>query len=97
MTRIEYTEKAEQDLAAIIEYSWINWGAAQTHKYLDGLESLAAKLAIAPGLGRARQDIHKDLMVFPYESHLLFYRRSSHGITIVRILHSHMDTPQHFR
>ncbi len=92
----KFTEKAEGDLASIIDYTVETWGAAQAVKYIDGLEDLAANLAQSPDLGKAREDLHKGLIVFPYERHLLFYRKEGHGITIVRILHDSMDTPRHF-
>ena len=92
----KFTEKAEGDLAAIIDHTVETWGSAQAVKYMDGLEVLAASLAQTPDLGKAREDLHKGLLVFPYERHLLFYRRERHGITIVRILHDSMDTPRHF-
>lgn len=92
----KFTEKAESDLATIIDYTLGTWGAAQAVKYLDGLESLAETLAQTPDLGRAREEIHKGLIVFPYERHLLFYRKERHGITIVRILHDSMDSLRHF-
>lgn len=92
----KFTERAEGDLAAIIDCTLETWGAAQAVKYIDGLEDLAATLAQSPDLGKAREDLHKGLIVFPYERHLLFYRKERHGITIMRILHDSMDTPRHF-
>jgi len=92
----KFTERAEGDLASIIDYTLETWGAGQAVKYINGLEGLAASLAQTPDLGKAREDLHKGLFVFPYERHLLFYRKERHGITIVRILHDSMDTPRHF-
>lgn len=92
----KFTEKAEGDLAEIIDYTVDTWGAAQAVRYIDGLENLAANLATTPDLGKSRDDIQKGLIVFPYEAHLLFYCKERHGITIVRILHSSTDTPNQF-
>lgn len=92
----KFTGRAEDDLAAIIDYTLETWGAAQAVKYIDGLEELASNLAQSPSLGKSRDDLHEGLIVFPYERHLLFYRKERHGITIVRILHDSMDTPRHF-
>jgi toxin ParE1/3/4 len=86
----KFTERAENDLAAIIDYTLMTCGAAQAVKHIDGLEELSAYLAQAPDLGKSRADLHKDLIVFPYTRHLLFYRKERHGITIVRILHDSM-------
>lgn len=92
----KFTEKAEGDLEAIIDYTLESWGAIQAVKYIEGLEQLAASLAQTPDLGRSCEGLYKGLIVFPYERHLLFYRKERHGITIVRILHDSMDTPRHF-
>lgn len=92
----KFTDKAEGDLAAIIDHTLATWCAAQAVKYIDGLEELAANLAQSPDLGKSRAEIHKGLSAFPYGSHLLLYRKERHGITIVRILHNSMDTPRHF-
>lgn len=96
MPAYKFTEKAEYDLAAIVDFTLHTWGAAQAAKYIAGLENLAETLAQTPDLGKAREDLHKSLIVFPYERHLVFYRKERHGITIVRILHDSMDTPGHF-
>lgn len=92
----KFTEKAESDLAAIIDYTLETWGVTQAVTYIDGLEHLAATLAQTPELGMSREDLHKGMSVFPYARHLLFYRKERHGITIVRILHDSMDAPRHF-
>lgn len=92
----KFTESAEGDFASIIDYTVQRWGGVQAVKYIEGLEELAASLAQTPDLGKSREDLHKGLIVFPYERHLLFYRKERHGITIVRILHESMDTPRHF-
>lgn len=96
MPTYKFTALAEQDLAAIVDYTLVTWGAAQAVSYIAGLEDLAATLVQAPDLGRYRSDLGHHLMVFPYEKHLLFYCKEGHGITVVRILHENMDTPQHF-
>lgn len=92
----KFTEKAEGDLAAIVDYTLENWGVDLAVKYIDRLEGLAKTLAEAPDLGKSREDLHEGLIVFPYERHLLFYRKERHGITIVRILHGSMDKLHHF-
>lgn len=93
----KFTAKAESDLEAIIDYTLRAWGPTQAIKYVEDLETLAAALAQTPDIGKVRDDLQEGLTVFQYEKHLLFYCKEPHGITIVRILHESMDTPQHFR
>jgi toxin ParE1/3/4 len=94
----KFTARAEQDLAGILDFTLESWGAAQAIRYVDGMEKLLATLAQAPELGKSREDLHQQhqLMVFPYEKHLVYYYEEKRGITVVRILHESMDAPRHF-
>jgi len=89
--RYQFTDKAERDLEGIIDYTAQEWGAAQANTYLDGLETRAQILAENPDLGMAREILSKGLLSFPYESHILYYKKHARGIVIVRVLHQHMD------
>lgn len=87
MADYKFTKKAEHDLEDIIDYTFQQWGAAQTNTYIDGLEAHGQLLADNPDLGIKREATFEGLLSFPYESHILYYMRQPHGITIVRVLH----------
>ena len=91
----QFTDKAERDLDGIINYTVQEWGASQANTYLDGLESRAQLLAENPDLGTARETVFEGLLSFPYESHILYYKKHARGIVIVRVLHQHMDPLKH--
>ncbi len=91
----KFAEKAEHDLENIIDHTLQQWGSVQTHTYLDGLEARGQLLANNPGLGVKREAISEGLLSFPYESHILYYMRQAHGITMVRVLHQNMDPMKH--
>jgi toxin ParE1/3/4 len=93
--RYQFTAKAERDLESIIDYTAQEWGASQANTYLDGLESRAQILAENPDLGSARETVFEGLLSFPYESHILYYKKHARGFVIVRILHQHMDPVKH--
>lgn len=95
MPRYEFAEQAERDLEAITDYTLERWGSAQAVKYLDGLEERARTLAVNPGLGVRRDSLIEGLISFPYGSHILYYLKQPHGITIIRILHQRMDPKRH--
>lgn len=95
MPDYKFTEQAERDLDAIIEYTLENWGQSQAVKYLDGLETLLGNLALTPLLGVNQDGIFKDLLSFPYVSHVVFYVKSHDGVTVIRILHKRMNTKRH--
>ena len=96
MPGFKLSAKAEHDLEDIIDFTLSRWGVDQAMKYVDGFEELARMLARTPALGKSRDDLHKGLLAFPYESHLLFYVKDRQNITIVRILHESMSTSRHF-
>lgn len=93
--RCQFTAKAERDLESIIDYTAQEWGAPQANTYLDVLESRAQLLAENPDLGTTRETVFEGLLSFPYESHILYYKKHARGIVIVRILHQHMDPVKH--
>ncbi len=91
----KFAEKAERDLEDIIDYTFQQWGAVQTQTYLDGLETHGQLLADNPDLGIKREALSEGLLSFLYESHILYYMKQPHGITIVRVLHQNMDPMKH--
>jgi len=87
----QFTDKAERDLEGIIDYAVQEWGVSQANTYLDGLETRAQLLAENPDIGTARETLFEGLLSFPYESHILYYKKQARGIVIIRVLHQHMD------
>ncbi|MGB5582094.1 MAG: type II toxin-antitoxin system RelE/ParE family toxin, partial [Gammaproteobacteria bacterium] len=85
--RYRFTDKAERDLEGIIDYTVQEWGVSQANTYLDGLESRAQLLAENPDLGMARETLFEGLLSFPYESHILYYKKHARSIVILRVLH----------
>lgn len=96
MANFYFTEQAEKDLEAIIDFTVQCWGAAQSHNYVDDLEALAQILADNPLLGTERDELSQGLRSFPYQSHLLFYVLRKDGIAIVRVLHTSVDVVRYF-
>jgi toxin ParE1/3/4 len=95
MPGFRFSARAEHDLEGIVDFTLRRWGTSQASKYVDRLEELAGTLAHNPALGKPRDELHKGLQSFPYESHVLFYHKERSGIAIVRILHENMDAPRH--
>jgi len=87
----QFTDKAERDLEGIIDYAVQEWGVSQANTYLDGLETRAQLLAENPDIGTARETLFEGLLSFPYESHILYYKKQARGIVIIRVLHQYMD------
>lgn len=96
MANFYFTEQAEKDLEAIIDFTVQRWGVAQSHNYIDDLEALAQILADNPLLGTERDELSQELRSFPYQSHVLFYVLQKDGIAIVRVLHTSVDVVRYF-
>ena len=95
MPHYEFTDQAELDLDDIIEYTLNNWGHSQATKYIEGIDELLQNLAGSPELGITRDNLFDGLLSFPYVSHILYYLKQTHGITVIRILHKRMDAKKH--
>lgn len=94
--KVKYTEKAAGDLSEIVDYTLHRWGSTQAHIYIDGLEKLAQLLAGNPDIGKSCNDLYDGLTAFPYQSHVLYYLREPHGITVARVLHRKMNPSLQF-
>jgi len=87
---VYYSDKAENDLAEIIDYTLNKWGAVQADEYINGLEALAQQLAERPAMGVSNILDNVELFAFPYKSHTLYYIKKDTGISMVRVLHQSM-------
>ena len=97
MARFDLADRAQSDLVGIAEHTVAHWGTAHAAKYLDALEARLRNLARRPLLGRQRDELAEGLLSFPFESHVIYYRRSDFGIVVVRILHKRQDPHRHTR
>lgn len=89
------TGKARNDLKRIALQSLAQWGMVQAEHYIHGLHQLFGRLAAFPDLGRDAGEIRPGYLRIESGSHIIFYRKTAGGILIVRVLHAHMDLPQH--
>ncbi|HXN88392.1 MAG TPA: type II toxin-antitoxin system RelE/ParE family toxin [Methylocella sp.] len=95
MTRFVVSPRAQADLDAIWEYTVNRWGIEQAEFYVRQLETAIKAVAAEPLRGRSCEDIRAGYKKYPAGSHVLFFRLTSAGIDVVRILHRHMDFERH--
>ena len=53
-------------------------------------------LASMPDMGRTREELAKDLRSLPVGNYVIFYRRTTEGVEVVRVLHGARDFPPIF-
>ena len=96
MPRYDFTRRALADLRDIARYTRESWGLKQARLYREELELSIQKLALSPGMGRARADVAPSVRSFPVARHVAFYVESEGGITMLRVLHPSMDVADAF-
>jgi toxin ParE1/3/4 len=80
------SELAESDLADIwVEIATDDIDTAD--QFIEGLRTLAQKLAEQPFMGRERPELVQDVRVFPHQQYLLIYRPAANGVGIARVVH----------
>jgi len=89
------SEEAQNDLKEISRYTQENWGNKQAKHYLVGLAAGFENVARSPKPGKAREEIEKGLRSFQVARHIIFYRKGTECIEIVRVLHASMDIKRH--
>lgn len=91
MPKVSFSDEALSDIRSIVRYTIDQWGAEQARAYVAGLRDYCAEIAEMPGVGKAAPWLLDGLRCFPYRSHIIYYRETVGGITIVAIVHKRQD------
>ena len=96
MKTIEIAPQARADLDEIRR--WIaKDNASAAVDYLDGIRSILRRLADWPMSGLSREEIRPSIRSFAYRSHLIFYKTTDAGISIVRVVHGRRELGRIFQ
>lgn len=79
----------------IVSYTLNTWGNEQCRHYMNDLEACFQYLADGTSIGRNCEDVRSGLMCYNHKRHVVFYRKKSYGIRIIRILHNRMLIKRH--
>ena len=91
MTDYVLSQSAADDLSAIADYGFANFGLEQCREYGQGLEKCLSQLANSPLLGVGAESLADGLRRYKFGSHWIFYSERTGGIRVVRVLHESMD------
>jgi toxin ParE1/3/4 len=94
MAEFRLSPRAQRDLADVFDYTTAQWGLAQAQHYIDLIEAACAALAEAPQRAQGCADIRPGYRRRVVERHVIYFRSTTYGIAIVRILHHRMDAAQ---
>lgn len=87
--------EAERDLESIWFYTFDNWGVSQADRYIDEFSAVLDQLSHHPNLGASCDHIRENYRRFPFARHVIYYRDTEFGISVVRILHQRMSPIRH--
>ncbi len=92
MNTFQLTQAAKNDLREIAKFTEKRWNRNQRYIYMKQLDDVFYFLAENPFVGKKCDSIKAGYRKFPHGSHIIFYRNDEESkITIIRILHKHMD------
>lgn len=98
MFRYDLTNKANEDLNNIWNYTFEEWSEIQADKYYFELLNCCQFLAENQNFGKNYEDIEANLFCYLLNKHIIFYQKvSKNEILIIRILHSSMDLKNRIR
>ncbi len=95
MTEYRLTPAAERDLEAIWTYTSLKWGVEQASRYTAIMTDAFAELAQSPKTAPECSYIRPGYRRRSVERHMIYFRITTYGIAIIRILHDRMDAPRH--
>lgn len=95
MTRIELTKEAERDLINIFLFGVEHFGVVQAERYSSLLTAKIESAAANPSFGADYDFVRSGLLRYEATSHAIYYRQTSDGILVLRILHGRMDPARH--
>ncbi len=95
MAEWRVSRRADRDLLDIFQHSLDEWGEAQATKYLDELRDTFGLILKFPLLGRRVAQFDSGLHRINSGRHVVFYRPTSFGIRISRVLHESQDFARH--
>jgi len=92
MAKVDFRQKAIDDLNRIWIYTFEKWSEKQADKYYSAIKTGCQEIGIHPELRQKYNEIRENLLGLKTGKHIIFYQQKSNGrIEIIRILHEQMD------
>jgi toxin ParE1/3/4 len=84
--KYQLSNAADQDLAELYTYSFMEFGELRADAYFDSLEDCLQRLAESPQLGMDVTGLRRNYYRFVHQRHSVYYKKSRSGILVIRIL-----------
>ncbi len=95
MAEYRLTPAAEHDLEVIWTHTLQHWGSKQANRYIDILTLAFGELAESPKTAPTCDQIRLGYRRRHVERHMIYFRETTYGIAIIRILHDRMEAARH--
>ncbi|MBN8944974.1 MAG: type II toxin-antitoxin system RelE/ParE family toxin [Rhizobiales bacterium] len=95
MAEFRLSPRAQRDLDGIFDHTVKQWGLPQALRYADRTEAVCASLAEAPQQSQDCAALRPGYRRRHIEQNVIYFRPTSYGIAIIRILHQRMDRARH--
>jgi toxin ParE1/3/4 len=95
MAEYRLTPTAERDLETIWTHTVKKRGVGQANHYADILTTTFSDLAQSPKAAPSCEQIRPGYRRRSIERHMIYFRITTYGIAIIRVLHDRMDAPRH--
>ncbi|QEW05952.1 type II toxin-antitoxin system RelE/ParE family toxin [Nitrincola iocasae] len=95
MPAYRLTPDAQSDIIGIRQYTVQQWGETQSQAYLSELRQTIRLIAATPSLGKGRPDVGKEVLSFPYSSHVIYYIVHDKQLVVFGVLHKRMLPERH--
>lgn len=89
--KVSISNRAQEDLVGIWEFSARAWGNEHADLYIDLLVLRFSWLTENQDLWRERTEISPRLYCYQEKSHVIYFKSAGELIEIIRVLHKHMD------
>ena len=89
------SKKADQDIKAILQYSYRQFSENQAWEYKTTLGQCLQLLADNPDLGGACEWLRAGYRRHGHVSHVIYYKKRVNDIFVARILHKSRNAKQH--
>lgn len=91
MADYKLSSKAEFDLTVMYEFGISKFGLSQAQMYFLSMHETFEILSKNNDLGRDASEYIRELKIFTYKSHTIFFQITTEGILIIRVLSQRMD------
>ena len=91
MNRVDVSEAADADLAAILEYGVARFGVEVGENYVTSFNTSFALIGAHPSIGAIHDAVRPPIRSLSHGSHRIFYDVLDDRVIVARVLHKAMD------